>query len=59
MSTEMLSPSVIPTTMLRTSTVLSGLTTYTNVDCGLRCTAAVGMITAPCLVSSSKRALTN
>ncbi len=55
----MLSPSVSRTSTLRVSTVESGFTTYTYVDCGLRCNAAVGTSTAWRSVSTSRRALTN
>src|SRR5262249_17729278 len=53
------SPSLGPTPTLRISTVLSSLTTYTNVPCGLRWTAAEGTMLASFFVSTSARAFTN
>jgi hypothetical protein len=53
------SPSVSRTSTSRVSTVESGFTTYTYVDCGLRCSAAAGTSTASCSVSTSSRAFTN
>src|SRR5262249_22931565 len=53
------SPSLGPTTTLRISTVLSSLTTYTNVPCGLRWTAAEGTMLTSFFVSTRARAFTN
>src|SRR5439155_24800871 len=52
-------PVVGPTVTGRTSTVWSGFTTYTNVPCEPRCTAATGTMTAPLRTSSSSRTFTD
>src|SRR5205085_7417969 len=52
-------PSRGPSFTGRKATVLSDCTTYTNIPCAPRCTAAAGTITASRSVSSFMRTLTN
>src|SRR5262249_53314560 len=53
------SPSVSRISTGRISTLRSAFTAYTNVDCGVRWTAAVGTITVSRTVPSNRRAFTN
>jgi hypothetical protein len=57
--TAVSSPSVCATSTVRMSAVESGFTTQTYTPWGLRCKAAVGMITLRCRVSTRRRAFTN
>jgi hypothetical protein len=58
-STATISPCVGPRLTGRMVTVLSSLTTYTNVPWVPRCTAAEGITVAPRLTSSCMRVFTN